>query len=287
MMRSVYAKEDSIKFFYKVSSESGYDFFSFRLNGTEIFKASGDIPWTKTAFPVPAGMNKMEWIYKKDQSLSEGSDCAWIDMIDFAGSSPVSYIQKDLKVARIVTPSQKDKYGQETVTIKVLNLGKNVINGFNLAYEFNDHLSPVHQFFENQVMPYGDSVTVSFKTKADLSRHGIYKFISYGFDNNDDYTLNDTLWVNIENTEVNETLSVFPNPFADQFTVFINSKSADKLQISITTVSGIKLYNFEKYITSGKNEIIISDLRLLPSLYYLNIRGSTINKTTSVLKINK
>ena len=48
--------------------------------------------------------------------------------------------KRDLQVARIVTPVQKDQYGQETVTVKVLNLGKEVINGFNLAYEVNDQL---------------------------------------------------------------------------------------------------------------------------------------------------
>ena len=37
---------------------------------------------------------------------------------------------------------------------------------------------PVKQYFENQVIPYGDSVTVSFNTKADLSKYGIYNIVS-------------------------------------------------------------------------------------------------------------
>jgi hypothetical protein len=286
IIRTIYATADSIKFFYKVSSEAGYDFLSFRINGTEIFKKSGEISWTKITVPVQAGLNKMEWIYSKDGNMAAGSDCAWIDMIDFAGPGSVNYIQKDLQVARIVTPVQKDKYGQETVTVKVLNLGKDIIHGFNLVYEINN-LYPVKQFFENPVISFGDSVTVSFRTKADLSKYGIYKIDIYGTDNNDDYVLNDTLEVSIENTEINELLSIFPNPFADQFTIFINSRISDKLQISITSVSGIKLYNIEKDIISGKNSIIITDLRLLPSLYYLNIRGAAINKTIPLLKINK
>ena len=98
------------RFYYKVSSEANYDNLVFKLNDTEVFKKSGEIPWTEIAVPVPAGANKMEWIYSKDQSVSNGADCAWIDLIDFAESSPVNYIEKDLQVARIVTPSQKDKY---------------------------------------------------------------------------------------------------------------------------------------------------------------------------------
>jgi hypothetical protein len=285
LIKTMYEKADSVKFYYKVSSEVNYDTLIFRLNGIRIFKKSGEIPWTKIAIPVSTGLNVMEWVYHKDNSVSAGSDCAWIDMIDFAGSSSVRYIQKDIQVARIVTPTQKDHYGQEIVTVKVLNTGKDIINGFNLAYDINDHSSTVKQFFDNSIIPFGDTVTVSFKTKADLSKYGIYNITAYGYDNNDDYILNDTMQVSIENTEIEESLSVYPNPFTDQFTVFINSRAAENLKISITNVSGVKLYDTEKEVITGKNTITISNFRLLPSLYYLNIRGTTFNKTVPILKM--
>jgi len=53
-------------------------------------------------------------------------------------------------------------------------------------------------------VPYGDTVTVSFKTRADLSKYGIYKVVTYGVDNNDDNAFNDTLTANIENTKISE-----------------------------------------------------------------------------------
>jgi hypothetical protein len=287
VLRTIYAKDDSLKFFYRVSSEPNYDFLSFKLNDVEIMKKSGEIPWTKSAVAVSAGLNKMEWIYRKDNSVSQGSDCAWIDMIDFAQSSPVTYIQRDLHVARVIIPASNGKYGDESITVKVLNVGKDTLNGFNLAYDINDNFPPVKQFFDNKVIPYGDSVTVSFKTKADLSNYGIYKIVTYGLDNNDDYAFNDTLTANIENTEVKETLSVFPNPFSDELTITVNSQIDDKLHISISNVSGVKLYDIEKDILSGNNSFTICDFRLVPSLYYLNVRGTTINKTIPVVKINK
>jgi hypothetical protein len=286
-IRTLYAKDDSARFYYKVSSEPNYDFFAFKLNDAEIIKKSGEIPWTKKTVAVPAGYNKMEWIYKKDNSISQGSDCAWVDMIDFAQSSTVNYIQRDLKVARIVTPVGNDQLGQESITVKVLNLGKDTLNGFNLAYEINNHFPPVKQYFDTKVIPYGDSVEVSFKTKADLSKYGIYNIVTYGVDNNDDYLLNDTLRADIENTRINETLGVYPNPFTDKFTVTFNSEIADKLKISISNISGVKLYETEREIIKGSNSFTISDFRFIPTLYYLNIRGTTINKTIPVIKINK
>ncbi len=121
--------------------------------------------------------------------------------------------------------------------LKCWNPGKDTINGFNLAYEVNDLYPPVEQFFNNKVIPYGDSVMVSFDTKADFSKYGLYKIVAYGTDNKDDYLLNDTLTAYLENDNINETLKVFPNPFTDNFTININSPIDDKLQISITNES--------------------------------------------------
>jgi hypothetical protein len=284
-IRTIYSKDDSLRFYYKVSSEPNYDYLSFKLNGEEIFKKSGEIPWTKKTVAVPTGINRMEWIYKKDNSVSQGSDCAWIDMIDFAQTSPVNYIQKDLQAARIVTPPSNKPLGMESITVKVLNLGNNIIDGFNLAYNINNHL-PVFQHFDNKLLPFGDSVAVSFNTKADMSKYGVYQVTAYGFNNNDDYLLNDTIAANIENTKINEIIGVYPNPFSDKLTISINSQVAGRLHFSLTNVSGIKVYDMEKDIMNGNNSISISDFRLAPGLYYLNINGKTMDKIIPVVKIN-
>jgi hypothetical protein len=172
------------------------------------------------------------------------------------------------------------------VTVKVINTGKDSINGFFLAYDMNDLYPAITQYFENKVVPYGDSVTVSFKTKADMTKLGIYNITAYSFNNNDDYILNDTLQINIKNTEIADSLKVFPNPFADKFFIFINSRDNDNLQISITNIAGEKLFTIEKEIIKGKNTINITGLRFAPSIYYLKLRGTTINKTIPILKIN-
>ena len=286
IIRTLYSRDDSLSFYYKVSSEPNYDFLAFRLNDAEILKKSGEIPWTKSTVGVKAGLNKLEWVYKKDNSVSQGADCAWLDMIDFAQSNPVSYVQKDLQVARIITPGIKDQYGQEPVSVNVMNLGKDTLNGFNLAYQINDKYPPVKQHFDDKVVPFGDSVLVTFNTRADLSKYGIYKIVTYGTENNDDYLLNDTLTANIENTTIGETLGIYPNPFRDNLTITVNSQIADKLQISISSVTGAKLYEIEKDILSGNNSFTISDFRLSPAIYFLKIQGTAINKTVPIIKIN-
>ncbi len=55
IIRTVYSMDDSIKFYYRVSSEPNYDILSFKINDVEVFRKSGEIPWTQSTIPVKAG----------------------------------------------------------------------------------------------------------------------------------------------------------------------------------------------------------------------------------------
>jgi hypothetical protein len=283
ILKANYSQNDSVKFYYRVSSEPNCDFFSLKLNGKEVLKKSGEVPWTMKSVAVSPGLNIFEWMYKKDNTVDQGSDCAWIDMIDFAQSGSVNYVQKDLQVARIMTPFRKDRFGQGLISAKIMNVGKDTLNGFNLAYKINNSSYPVEQYFKNKIAPFSDSVQVFFNTKADFSRLGMYDLVMYGFNNNDQNPLNDTLRAKIENTEISDSLIIYPNPFKDQFIVYINSMKADKIQISITNIAGVKLYNVTKDIVQGKNSITISDFKSAPAVYYLNVRGSVVNQTIRII----
>ncbi|MBR4146714.1 MAG: T9SS type A sorting domain-containing protein [Bacteroidales bacterium] len=72
---------DSIAFYYKVSSENNYDKLYFYIDNTEMGYWSGSINWTKAQYHVMAGNHTFKWKYKKDSSVSNGSDCCWIDFV--------------------------------------------------------------------------------------------------------------------------------------------------------------------------------------------------------------
>jgi hypothetical protein len=74
---------DSISFWKKVSSESDYDFLTFKIDGADIAQWSGEVAWSKAGYPVTAGAHTFTWDYSKDVSLASGSDCAWLDYIVF------------------------------------------------------------------------------------------------------------------------------------------------------------------------------------------------------------
>ncbi len=72
---------DSISFYYKVSSEAGYDKLHFYIDNQEQGNWSGNVGWTKAAYAVSAGTHTYKWSYTKDNYSTSGSDCAWIDFV--------------------------------------------------------------------------------------------------------------------------------------------------------------------------------------------------------------
>lgn len=79
---TVYA-EDTLSFWYKVSSEASYDYLNFYIDNNLKDGWSGTIPWSYAEFIVPVGTHTFKWEYDKDYSVSSGLDATWIDMITF------------------------------------------------------------------------------------------------------------------------------------------------------------------------------------------------------------
>ncbi len=93
----------TMSFYYKVSSESGYDFLKFYVNGTEIASWSDEVPWTEYTYTfTDAGNYTIKFAYEKDYSDSAGSDCGWIDYLIL----PVAPVKaKSAKAITITAPT--------------------------------------------------------------------------------------------------------------------------------------------------------------------------------------
>lgn len=285
-IKVIYSANDTLRFRYKVSSEQDFDSFSFKINGKEYLKKrSGEVPWTTVEIPVSAGLNDLVWSYSKDGSVTLGDDCALIDLIDFAGSGTVRYIRKDLRLEKIEEPVEINSVGQGDLRVKVINSGTEIVNSFNLAYSVNKGV-PVIQSFPFGILP-GRDTSVVFSRKMDLSKYGLFNVTVFGINNEDDYLRNDTLKFLIENTDINESIGVYPNPFSNHLNVYINSQLDDVITLSIMNVNGLVLYTSEKSIVTGGNTIPINKLMLKPGHYFLKIKGTRINKTVSLIKIRE
>lgn len=80
-------KAGTLSFYMKVSSEVGYDYASFYIDGvrqtlpgaTSKKGITGRTPWSFASYPVSAGNHTFMWVYTKDDSYAEGKDTAWLD----------------------------------------------------------------------------------------------------------------------------------------------------------------------------------------------------------------
>ena len=70
----------TVQFSWKVSSEQGYDFLEFHIDGyLANGRISGTRDWAQASYSVTgSGTHTLKWRYVKDGSFSAGSDCGWV-----------------------------------------------------------------------------------------------------------------------------------------------------------------------------------------------------------------
>ncbi len=97
---------DDISFYCRVSSEAGYDYLRFYIDGGLRGSWDGEQGWALQSYPVTAGEHTFAWTYEKDYSVSSGSDCGWVDYIIFPplGALPEPAIAVDPEEFNVSVP---------------------------------------------------------------------------------------------------------------------------------------------------------------------------------------
>lgn len=80
----------TLSFYYNVSSESGFDYLRFYIDGVQQNQWSGTVGWTQQTYILGAGSRTLRWEYSKDSSASSGSDAAYVDDITITSSAPAA-----------------------------------------------------------------------------------------------------------------------------------------------------------------------------------------------------
>lgn len=80
-----------ISFYKKVSSEPTFDFLNFYIDDQIKGAWSGNVDWSKESYSISPGNHIFKWEYIKDNYTSEGSDCAWVDLVELPIAVPTKY----------------------------------------------------------------------------------------------------------------------------------------------------------------------------------------------------
>jgi V8-like Glu-specific endopeptidase len=75
----------TLTFYWKVSSETKYDYLRFYIDGMEQSGAiSGSSDWSLQTYQLAEGVHSLRWSYTKDGSISVGADAGWVDKVEFS-----------------------------------------------------------------------------------------------------------------------------------------------------------------------------------------------------------
>jgi hypothetical protein len=84
-MQTTVSGKGTVSFYWKVSSEGDYyDCLKFYIDGSLQEKISGSVGWEQMTYTITAsGSHTLEWRYTKDSYVSSGSDCGWVDTVEW------------------------------------------------------------------------------------------------------------------------------------------------------------------------------------------------------------
>ena len=89
----------TLSFWWKVSSESGWDNLEFWIDGVLTNAVSGEADWQPQSFALGSGAHVLRWRYAKDASAIAGSDRGWVDLVAWTATRtamgvPVEWYQR-------------------------------------------------------------------------------------------------------------------------------------------------------------------------------------------------
>ncbi len=241
-----------ISFFKRVSCEedpdNDFDKLIFYIDGNEIARWDGEIPWSESIFDVESGFKTFKWEYVKDAYTASGDDCAWVDNITLPAFAEgrVSELSVDSRTVTLVQPELNQSVVQNVV---IHNTGLSDLigsatcdyAGFTLLDDSDNPADTIHFSIS-----YRDSAIVKVKFTPESEGE---IFAQMDIESNDPlhsvYYLNlvgTTIEVGNDDNDVNRfsnrVIGNYPNPFNPE----------TKIQFSVkndNTPVEVKVYNIK------------------------------------------
>ena len=187
--------DGEISFYRKVSSENNWDWLRFYIDNVQKGEWSGDAAWNQEAYPVTTGTHTFKWSYQKDGSVSNGSDCAWVDNIQFPPTNVILSLDP------------------------VIDLQANV-NGSDVNLTWNAPEGATAYLIYRNGEEVGNQASTSF---MDIVNDGVYSYSVVATDGNGRYSAPEYVSVSVGTVGVEEntleSVSIYPNPVNSMLTI--------------------------------------------------------------------
>jgi len=164
-------KGSELLFDLKTSTESGWDFFVLKVNGTPVYSLSGVHDWQPINYKFKQeGVVKVSFVYQKDFIISEGDDRVYIDNI----TRPVQFAPADIDNDEIadywasyydIENPALDQDGDGLTNLEEFLASSSPLlidsdkDGLSDALEVNQHnTSPINKDSDYDGIPDGDEI---------------------------------------------------------------------------------------------------------------------------------
>lgn len=233
--------DGQISFYRKVSSEANYDYLRFYIDGFMLGNWDGEQDWMQVSFPITPGLHTMKWTYEKDYSVSNGSDCGWIDNISlppYGDQNPQLLYSPD----NILITIQENIMVQDTLNIYNVGDGPIIYSLMDADTAGN----PVNWLIIDSqgggLNPGDDDEVMLYFDGTDLST-GLYEtqiIITDHIEN--EYVIPVWFYVDLETgideTSLNAGVNTMPNPFKDYTSIEFTLELPQSVTIDIYNSRG-------------------------------------------------
>ena len=254
----------NISFWKKVSSEASYDFLKFYINGILKDSWSGTTDsWSQLTYAVQAGQNIFKWEYVKDNMVSSGSDCAWIDDIVFpttggtAGSPVISVSTTSLAFGNVLVGEEQE------LPVVITNSGTAALL-VNASTQSPYYIGEDGALLQNLIVPAGEIATliVRFNPTVEGSFNGTLTLLTD--DNSSPIVAIGLTGVGSPvagddnvNPVITELKGNYPNPFNPSTTIAFSVKEQGPVRIDIYNLSGQKIRTLVNgNMTAGNHTVV-------------------------------
>ena len=135
----------TVKFWWRVSSESESDYLNLHIDSKLFSRISGETDWEQITLNLSAGrIHTLLWSYDKDDGLSNGLDAGWIDQLEVANLALLmryrrSKIPSDpIAIPQWSTDLSNWKLSGETIKTTRVLLNERVIDSSHPDYDIVD-----------------------------------------------------------------------------------------------------------------------------------------------------
>lgn len=141
-----------VSFYIRVSSEGGYDFGRFFIDGeAQLLPSakskrgiSGLGSWIFASYSIPAGKHTFTWTYEKDDSMAGGRDAVWLDAVALPKTTQEILVRDENGVGLVSDkslasfPKTVINKRSRPLTFTIRNRGKADLHGLSVSAKTGD-----------------------------------------------------------------------------------------------------------------------------------------------------